>query len=305
MGWVLAKGNAGDIVADDVNIYSSTNCVHVIRHSNKNEVADKPAAKMDEAAIRQLTGLAGGAVDGALSSKTFKASQASTITGASMTFLEPEIVKAHKAQSEMLQKYRDKLEEISKLADKATVSIADWFDQWEEYIESIPSMSADGTIVYEVEKVDGEWKYNGNAEEMDSEWMKAINDTKGKLCHKINIKLERVTKSIEQIINDLLDHIKTCKPFIFIIQLIQKVPSLPDIIKWAKSVIQFLVETYLLFYNLFMTAMQVLEMCVIRFPQLISKLMSKLLKLNCSKYMKTHTIVVKNPFEKDENKDKK
>ena len=260
MGYVIQPGNKGQLVDDSYIIYSSTNCLDIIRGVNKGD--------------ENLSG-------------------ASTITGSTKQFEVPEIIKKHQADKTKLDELNKKLQNIT-FPTTSVVSLKDWFDKMDAYVDSLPDMSEETTDVYEValDPSDNKWKYTGVVEPMDSKWNEELNEAKRKLCEELNAKLQKISDSMTELLQSLANRMGVCGPFIKIINLIKKVPSLQDIIDWARSVISFLVYLYDLIFNVYKMAMEILELVVIRFPQLVSKFMMKMAKFNCSINVKTTSIKI-------------
>lgn len=258
MPYVLQPGKAGDKVPDDYVIYTSRNCLDVLRQPTRDD--NRP--------------------DGAV-----------TITGAALQFEVPKIIKKLEQDKTKLDDLNRRLANIS-FPTTSVVSLKDWFDKMDEYVDSLPDMSEEVTNVYEVSLTNNEWRYTGTVEPMDSEWNEKINEAKRHICEELNAKLQKVTDTMTDLLQSLADRMGVCGPFIKIIMSIKQVPSIETIISWAKSVISFLFYTYELIYDVYSMAMQILELVVLRFPQLVSKFMSKMANFKCSINVKVTSITV-------------
>lgn len=258
MPYVLQPGSKGQKVDDSYIIYTSRNCLDILRGVNHDN--DKPSGAM-------------------------------TITGAAKEFEVPEIIKKIQNDKTKLDDLTQKLQDIS-FPTTSVVSLTDWFDKMDAYIDSLPTINTEVTKVYEVSLENSVWTYTGNIDTMDSEWNDALNDAKRKLCEELNAKLQKISDIMTDMLQSLANRMGVCGPFMKIINLIKKVPSIQDIIDWARSVISFLFYIYELIYNVYRMAMEILELVVLRFPQLVSKFMTKMAQFNCSINVKPTSIKI-------------
>ena len=82
-------------------------------------------------------------------------------------------------------------------------------------------------------------------------------------------------------------------PLIEAIKIIQGGVSIDTLVKWGKGVINFCTSIYQMFYNTYKSVMELMELVVIRFPQIISKMMDKIVELDCPVEMKSIHVDVK------------
>lgn len=258
MAYVTQPGKKDQKVDENVVIYSSRNCLDIIRDKKRDD--QKPSGAM-------------------------------SITGATKTFEVPEIIKKHQADKTKLDELTKKLQDIS-FPTTSVVSLTTWFDKMDAYIDGLPDMNTEVTNVYEVVKKDNDWYYTGTVEPMDAEWNNELNAAKQKLCEELNAKLQKVSDVMTDFLQSIANRIGVCNPFIKIINAIKSVPSIDTIISWAKSVISFLFYTYELIYNVYKMAMEILELVIVRFPQLMSKFISKIAAFNCGVNVKTTSIKI-------------
>ena len=86
---------------------------------------------------------------------------------------------------------------------------------------------------------------------------------------------------VEAKLNDLA---KKCSPIMPMIQAIKTIKgglSLSTIVDWGKAAISMFTSIYQMFYNTYKSIMELMEIIVIKFPQLISKIMAKILEFDC------------------------
>ena len=121
-------------------------------------------------------------------------------------------------RNEKLEEQAKRLEQIN-FPSQVSSSMAQWFDDMEAYIDGLPTMNEDGSIVYEVEFKDNEWYYNGESYEMDSEWNHRIQSAKTVICKEINAKLQQATNKVTEFIQSLADKVSTVNPIIKIINI--------------------------------------------------------------------------------------
>lgn len=313
MGYVLVKGKAFDKVEDTTTIYASPACHRVIRRGKNDSKGPHEAVNSEE--IRNAinhevktanpdlpSGIGGaiGKIGGSIIDMSDEKAQAITDSTA-----KSEISKAIESKSggytqspivdeitQMEEYSKSKLEEFDAVTEKlkgvsfpvtSVNSMSQWFDDMEAVIDALPTMSKDGGTVYEVKKSEeGYWYYTGESQPMDREWNMKLQDAKASVCLWLQGQMDKVTQKLEVLIQDQLSKMDNCGPFMRAIQIIQQIPSLTTIIKWATSVIDFLVAFYKLIYNYYKMTVQMLEIIIIRFPQLINKFMHKITEYNCN-----------------------
>lgn len=313
MGYVLVKGKALEKVADTTTIYASPACHRVIRRGKNDQKGPHEAVNSDEikkaiehevnTANPDLPSGIGGAVNkiggsvldfdstkvNAITESSAKSEISKAIAGKEGGYTQSPIVD----EITQMEAYsKTKLEEFNAATEKlkgvsfpvtAVNSMSQWFDDMEAVIDALPTMSKDGGLVYEVEKSEeGYWYYTGESQPMDREWNMKLQDAKASVCLWLQGQMDKVTQKLEVLIQDQLAKMDNCGPFMRAIQIIQQIPSLTTIIKWATSVIDFLVAFYKLIYNYYKMTIQMLEIIIIRFPQLINKFMQKITEYNCN-----------------------
>lgn len=169
--------------------------------------------------------------------------------------------------------------------DTVVANIAKWFDEQEAIIDSLPTMSEMGEDVYEVEtrEVDGkkDWYYTGKHEPPDRIGFDRLQNTKANVCAKLTKMMNKVSNKINDVLTEQLNRLEKCKPFTTAMEVISSVPTLGSIIRWATSVIDFFIATYKLIYSLIKMSIQILELVIMRGPQLINKIMSKVTEFDC------------------------
>lgn len=309
MGYVLVKGKAYEQVSDAVTIFASPACHRVIRRGKntpapKNEPVNreeiqKAIEKEIKDAKPSIPGIGGiGAVADSILNLDNNATNEITLSST-----KEEISKALENQGGFTQTpvtlavtdtelhFQTKLDKLNAASEKlknmnfpitSVSDLAAWFDDMEAVIDSLPTMSQDGGTVYVVEKSeDGTWRYTGESEPMDREWNAKLQGAKASVCMWLQKQTDRVVSEMESKLQDQLNRLDTCGPFTKVIQIITSVPSLTTIIDWAKGIIDFVVGIYKLIFSIYQMAIQMLEIIIIRFPQLINKLMSKVTEYNC------------------------
>ena len=146
-------------------------------------------------------------------------------------------------------------------------------------------MSEMGEDVYEVEtrEVDGkkDWYYTGKHEPPDRIGFDRLQNTKANACAKLTKMMNKVSNKINDVLTEQLNRLEKCKPFTTAMEVISSVPTLGSIIRWATSVIDFFIATYKLIYSLIKMSIQILELVIMRGPQLINKIMSKVTEFDC------------------------
>ena len=220
---------------------------------------------------------------------------------------EPPIIKAQEEQDAELEKLT---EQISSLSNNGVSSgLAAWLDAVEEYVDNMPQFKEDSSPLFEVEKQGTKWIYTGIAEMPDPEFNKRIREFKQEQCKKLNNLIEVATQKVEDKLNDLSKKLAPIMPLIEAIKIIQGGVSIDTLVKWGKGVINFCTSIYQMFYNTYKSIMELMELVVVRFPQLISKMMDKVTELDCPVEMKSIHVDVKGNIvqankEKQEKKKK-
>lgn len=257
VGYVLDEGKQGEEIKKETVVYKSPNCLMKYGES---------ARKMPET---------------------------DTITGNPVEFQEETPIE--KTKREKLEQFNSLLEMANNLhIDQiTTASITDWFDNMDRYLDNLPTMNNDGLVVYEVELNDeNKWVYNGLYYEADPEWNEKVLLIKKRICEKINALVQEATNKMTALLQSLLDKISTAGPLAKIMMIITNFSiSLTSIIDWAMSIIDMIKQLYELVMTVFKTAMAIIEIVTVRFPQLINKLMSKMTEFNCP--IKPHVQSVK------------
>lgn len=187
------------------------------------------------------------------------------------------------SKKEFLDKATDSMNALSgALSENPAASLSAWFDEQEAIIDSLPSMSDCGSLVYEVEEREsGKWYYTGESQYPDREKFESWQAKKASVCAFLMKRFNTVTDKVNDTLEENINKLEKAGPFTTVISLIQSVPSLTSIIKWAKSVIDFLVSGYKLIYSIVKTTIQLLELIIIRGPQLLNKIMKKVTEFDC------------------------
>ena len=310
LGYVLVKGKEGDIVKDTVTVFASPACHRALRRG-KNDTKSKTYTPTNNEEIRNeikyqvknakpsVSGI-GGVIASATESiidipdsvvDSIADSTAKEIVDEQLNIgghtqepinLEPtEAEEYYKTNLEKLQEVTNKMENLS-FPVTSVSGLIGWFDDMEAVIDALPSMSKDGGNVYQVEKgEDSIWRYNGISEPMDREWNKKLQDAKASACLMLQKQVDKVTAKLEATLQEQINRMDNAGPFMRVIAIIQKVPSLTDIIDWAKGIIDFVVGIYKMIYGIYKMTVQLLEVIIIRFPQLINKIMHKITEYDC------------------------
>ena len=208
-----------------------------------------------------------------------------------ITSKEPPIIEAQKEQDAALDELVSKVDNID--ISGPTSGLVAWLDAVEEYIDSMPQFKEDSSPLYEVEKQGVRWVYTGATAVADPEFNKKIREFKKEQCKKLNNLIEVATKKIEDKLNDLSKKLAPIMPLIEAIKIIQGGVSIDTLVKWGKGVINFCTSIYQMFYNTYKSVMELMELVVIRFPQIISKMMDKITELDCPVEMKSIHVDVK------------
>ena len=205
---------------------------------------------------------------------------------------EPPIIKAQEEVDKELEELTDTISKMN-LNMSTTAEVTAWFDAVEAYIDNLPQFKEDTTPLYEVEKQGTKWIYTGNAEIPDPEYNKKIREWKQNQCKKINSLIDSVTAELEKKLNDLSKKCVYIMPLIEAIKVIQGGVSIDTLVKWGKGVINFCTSIYQMFYTTYKTVMEVMELVVVRVPQLLSKMINKVTELDCPVEVKSIHVDVK------------
>lgn len=169
--------------------------------------------------------------------------------------------------------------------DTIVADLAKWFDEQEAIIDALPTMSQMGDDVYEVElrEVDGkkDWYYTGKHEPPDRIGFDRLQNIKAQACAKLTNMMNKVSNRINDILTEQLNRLEKCKPFTVAMEIISSIPSLGTIIKWATAIIDFLIAVYKMIYGIIKMSIQILELIIMRGPQLINKIMAKVTEFDC------------------------
>lgn len=317
MGYVKSKGTAGQKVPDTETIYSTPKCITILRagktsssdNSTDNGGVEKVTLKGMEESLKNKTGsfdassilsgstgLLGDSIklDDDFTTKLQAEEEKYSLTNAIKNAVENNggvtqnsVVIQQSDLDALMEERVSKIDQATEKIESMTfkgVSVGEiitWFENIEMYLNALPDLVDFPEDVYEVENKDGGWVYTGKTEEMDAEWNKKLNEQKKKLCKTLNVMVNKATSELNDKLNELLKTNESSRPFMLAIHAIQRVPSLTTIIKWATSVIDFLLAFYKLVFGLFQMVMQMLEVIIIRFPQLLNSLMKAITKLDC------------------------
>jgi hypothetical protein len=145
-------------------------------------------------------------------------------------------------------------------------------------------MKSTGQLVYYVEKnSDGDWVYTGESSLPDARWNEWSNNFKQRICNKLNELVQNVSDKVTTFLNDnLIPQLENCGPFVKIMEVVSKVPSLTTIIDWAKGIIDFVTGIFKMIFSIYQLVMTILEIVIVRVPQLISKIIKKITEYDCS-----------------------
>ena len=221
-----------------------------------------------------------------------------------ITSKEPPIVEAQKEQDTILDELARKIDNID--ISGPTSGLAAWLDALDEYIDNLPQFKEDSSPLYEVEKQGVKWVYTGATAVADPEFNKKIRELKKEQCRKLNNLIDVATKKIEDKLNDLSKKLAPIMPLMDAIKIIQGGVSLDSLVKWGKGVINFCTSIYQMFYNTYKSIMELMELVVIRFPQIISKMMDKITELDCPIEKRSiHVDVIGNMAQANKEKEAK
>lgn len=310
MGYVLVKDKAGEKVKDEVTIFASPACHRVLRrgknstskvHEATNSAEIKAAIKNEVNNAKPTLSGIGGAIASAvgdgildmnetkaeaisLSSSKEEISKALNTGGHTQSPIIDEITETElefQTNLEKLEAASEKLKNL-KFPVSSVSGLIKWFDDMEAVIDALPTFTEDGGTVYVVEKDEnGIWKYTGDSEPMDREWNAKIQNAKANVCIWLQKHMDKITEKIETTLQEQINRMEGCGPFMKVISAIQSVPSLTTIIDWAKGVIDFIVGIYKMIYSLYKMTIQMLEVIIIRFPQLVNSYMHKVTEYKC------------------------
>lgn len=207
--------------------------------------------------------------------------------------LSAKIKKRYKAIEKKLEKACAPIEKAANVekavansaGNVALASVSKWFDEQEAIIDALPTMAKMGNDVYVVEykEVNGkkDWYYTGEHVPADRVANQRIQELKANVCAFLTKKMEMVNEKINDTLTEQLNRLEKCKPFTIAMEVISSVPSLGTIIKWATSVIDFFVSAYKMIFSIIKTAIQILELVILRGPQLINKILTKVTEFDC------------------------
>lgn len=266
-GWVKEKGNSGDIVPDTVQVYCSKAC--------KDKKEDNTTEKDTSLTLHEVVPE------------------------------EPEIVKEKKRK---IDEFNKKVEGWTNLEWEATsvASFEKWITDMEDFLDAIPDMNSDPTMVYEVTRnsVEEPWKYNGVSYEIDAAWNAEINRLKQWFCKKLNKIIAEATETMTTILQSVLDRMTNIKPIMMILQTVTSMSiSLTSVIDWALGIIDLLLMPLKWIIQTIETIMKIIELVVVKFPALISKATSKITSMNCPVSIPSVQVKVNVPEYTEEEKD--
>lgn len=207
--------------------------------------------------------------------------RAPQLSSVAATHVEPDIVKYQKDNIDKLAGDLEEKVDARNATPKPVSNLLDWFVAIEEYVDNLPQYRENTSPMYEVEQKGNWWQYTGITAVPDPAYNKAIRDWKQKQCQRLNNVMTSVTKEVEKFLNDQAKKCTFILPLISAIEVIQGGVSLDTLVKWGKGVINFCTGIYNMFYTSYKTIMGVMEILVIRFPQLISKVIDKITEFDC------------------------
>lgn len=276
--FTLTKGNKGDVVPESSTIYNSQSCTKPIRIGKKKVVVKKETPDIslkDLSSIELiLTDTTGGLIE---------ESANQYITGMPVQIPASAI---EEAILENFEDFADIYDAIDAQVETPTgvKTILTWLDDMIAFVDALPTLYSDGAIVYEVEKNDiGEYIYNGQYGVINAEWNEAVQKAKAKVCRKLNAAIDRVTDNATSWLNSVMADIMQSEVALKLIDIFRgKGISIDTVVGIVKGIVKFCTWWYQLFYQIYTTAMMILEAVVVKVPQLISKISSKLLEFDCS-----------------------
>lgn len=193
---------------------------------------------------------------------------------------QPPIIKAQEELEDELDELTTKLNKMN-LSYSATAGVVAWFDAVEQYLDSMPQFKEEANILYEVEKQGVNWIYTGVSSVPDPEFNKRMREFKQSQCQKLNNLLAGVTAKVEAATNAIMQKIAPFMPMTAAINIIKGGLSLDTLVKFGTAVFDFCNAQYQMVVKIYKNTMQILELIVVRFPQLISKIMDKVTELDC------------------------
>ena len=203
---------------------------------------------------------------------------------------KPPIIKEQEELEKELDELTTKLNKMD-LSMSAASGVEAWFNAMDAYIDNMPQYKEDTSELYEVEQKGTNWCYTGNRAVPDPEFNKRIREFKQAQCKKLNALIEGATSKVEKKLNDIARKIAPFLPMKAALDIIKGGLSLDTLFKFGKAVFDFCTAQYQMVYNIYKNVMKMMELLVIRFPQLISKLMAKVVELDCP--VQTRSISVK------------
>lgn len=206
---------------------------------------------------------------------------------------EPEIVKYQKDNIDKLAGDLEENVDVRNKTPQPVSNLLDWFVAIEEYVDNLPQYREEISQLYEVVQKGNWWEYTGITAVADPAYNKAIREWKQKQCQKLNNMMASVTKEVEKFLNDQAKKCTFILPLIAAIEVIQGGVSIDTLVKWGKGVINFCTGIYNMFFMTYQTIMGVMEILVIRFPQLISKIIDKITEFDCPVTFSSIKITVK------------
>lgn len=169
----------------------------------------------------------------------------------------------------------------------ATSQLTAWFDAMEKYIDSMPQFKENTLQLYEVEQRGTDWYYTGAQSVPDPEMNRRLREWKMQQCKKLNNMIESTTDKLSSTLNRMSKKCVYIYPLINIVKTLTGGISLSTVVKFVKSLIDFCMSIYQMIYKTYKTIIALIEIVVVRFPQLISKLMNKVTELDCSVEVKS------------------
>lgn len=309
--FVLEKGNKGERVPDTVSIFNSKSCVTRVRpgksteNGQTNDNSDNILTQTLYNAIYDKTepSLNLPPISTAVTNGTLPSSPVANEIEGSITkvpisdiYTTPDIEILCKEQETILKRMTSEIESWD-FPTTSVASVTKWFDDMEKFVDSLPTMNDAGTVVYVVIKdQNGDWVYTGESEYMNVDWNDAVQNAKARFCKVLNDKIEEAINKATSFLDSLTSSSGIIGKFIKLIQSIVNISlSLKSIIKWATMVVEFFKALYELFFGTYQMIMTLLQLIIIRFPQLISKILQKLVEFNCPITKSSSNIKIQSP----------
>lgn len=171
------------------------------------------------------------------------------------------------------------------MKEKTVDNLAKWFDEMEAIIDALPTMGKLGSEVYKVEYIEKDgsmgWYYTGEHEPMDRVALNKFNHLKETVCAFLTKQTNKVNEKANGMIEEQMEKMGSGGPIMKIINIIKKPPSIGSIIDWAKGIIDIFVNTYKMLFGMYLMAIQMLELIIVRLPQLVNKLLKKITEFDC------------------------